>query len=789
MKEFPKPINKECLKNTMFQMDNSIYKIVDNKRIIGICIFCYIRYKKMNFPVIITTYNIINESFLANRNSIKILIKNEIKKIEFRTTKYICKDYNISIIEIKENNENKINFLEVDDNIYNTDSEIKCNKESIYILNYDNENNISVSFGVINKIINSKLLICSFHIYSNQIGLPIFNLSNNKLIGLYIKKSMYYQKGIFFKYLINEFINEYKFSKNELICSKNIINEIDILLNIENEDINKEIYFLDNYEYIDKEGIKHYHDNLNELNQSNAELYINNNKYEYKKYYKPNKSGKFHIRLKFNIILTNCSYMFAGCKNIININFISFNTKYITNMKYMFYQCENLKNVNLLSFNTKNVNDMSFMFYGCSNLTFLDLSSFDINNNINTSFMTSKCKKLKSTIINKNEIYLIIKVNEDEINEKIYFLGNYFYKKIGELNKSNVKIYINNDEYENNNYFLPKQKGEYFIKLIFDNILIDCNYMFVNCSNIISIDFTFFITKNVRNMKYMFYRCENLRELNLLFFDTENVCSMNAMFSECVNLNNLDLSSFNTKNVTNMSSMFLNCINLTELDLSSFNTDNVNDMNSIFSNCTNLIHLNISSFNTENVYDMSFMFSNCQNLNILDLSFFDTKNVKDMSGMFSHCFNLKYLNLSKLNTDNVTKMNYMFHNCLELINLNLFNFNTKNVTDMSNMFSNCIELKSLDLSFFDTKNVTDMSYMFCFCENLSNLNVSSFDTKNVVDMNHMFSHCFNLDDLNLSSFDTSNVINVKGIFFLSNRILYSNSLVFNNFELFNMISN
>ena len=153
---------------------------------------------------------------------------------------------------------------------------------------------------------------------------------------------------------------------------------------------------MDNYEYIDKEGIKHYHDNLNELNQSNAELYINNNKYEYKKYFKPNKSGKFHIRLKFNIILTNCSYMFAGCKNIININFISFNTKYITNMKYMFYQCENLKNVNLLSFNTKNVNDMSFMFYGCSNLTFLDLSSFDINNNINTSFMTSKCKKLKS---------------------------------------------------------------------------------------------------------------------------------------------------------------------------------------------------------------------------------------------------------------------------------------------------------------------------------------------------------------------------------------------------------
>ena len=147
------------------------------------------------------------------------------------------------------------------------------------------------------------------------------------------------------------------------------MNEINILLNITNEDINKEIYFLDNYEYIDKEGCKHLHDNLKELNQSNAELYINNNKYHYKKYFIPNKSGEYYIKLKFNINITNCSYMFAGCKNIININFVSFNTKYIIDMKYMFYLCENLKHINLLSFNTKKVNDMSFIFYGCSSLS------------------------------------------------------------------------------------------------------------------------------------------------------------------------------------------------------------------------------------------------------------------------------------------------------------------------------------------------------------------------------------------------------------------------------------
>ena len=41
--------------------------------------------------------------------------------------------------------------------------------------------------------------------------------------------------------------------------------------------------------------------------------------------------------------------MFAGCENIININFISFNTKFVENMKFMFYGCKNIKNINLLS--------------------------------------------------------------------------------------------------------------------------------------------------------------------------------------------------------------------------------------------------------------------------------------------------------------------------------------------------------------------------------------------------------------------------------------------------------
>ena len=79
----------------------------------------------------------------------------------------------------------------------------------------------------------------------------------------------------------------------------------------------------------------------------NTELYINNNNYEYKKYFIPEKEGEYKIIIKFNIDLKDCSYMFVGCENIININFISFNTTNVTNMSMMFRGCSSLNNLEI----------------------------------------------------------------------------------------------------------------------------------------------------------------------------------------------------------------------------------------------------------------------------------------------------------------------------------------------------------------------------------------------------------------------------------------------------------
>ena len=127
-------------------------------------------------------------------------------------------------------------------------------------------------------------------------------------------------------------------------------------------DINKKIYFLDNTDGNIVVGVKedekskiglepikeeHHHDFLKELNESNTELYINNKKYKFEKYFIPDKEGEYIILLKFNILITDCSFMFHNCNSIINIDLSSFNTQNVTNMFEMFDGCSNLKEIKI----------------------------------------------------------------------------------------------------------------------------------------------------------------------------------------------------------------------------------------------------------------------------------------------------------------------------------------------------------------------------------------------------------------------------------------------------------
>ena len=147
--------------------------IKDTKQI---CFFTKIKYKNINIPVMITNYKIIK--YIANNNYINIYINNELNKIEIGKGKFFDKDYDLAVIEIKNNK--KIKFLELDENIYEKEIENYNNNEMIYIINY-NKNDISVAYSIINNINNYEIFYSKYFDNNDNI-LPIFNLSNNYLI-------------------------------------------------------------------------------------------------------------------------------------------------------------------------------------------------------------------------------------------------------------------------------------------------------------------------------------------------------------------------------------------------------------------------------------------------------------------------------------------------------------------------------------------------------------------------------------------------------------------------------
>ena len=178
------------------------------------------------------------------------------------------------------------------------------------------------------------------------------------------------------------------------ILIKILKNEIKMVIEINDDDINKDIYFLDNRIILENYPIKYCHDGLQELNEENVELYIDEKKYNYKKYHKFTK-GKHTIVLKLKIKIKDCSKMFSNCINLTNIDLSNFNTSKATDMTAMFYNCRNLTNIDLSSFNTSNVTNMTAMFSDCINLTNLDLSSFNTSNVTNMTQMLSNCYIVK----------------------------------------------------------------------------------------------------------------------------------------------------------------------------------------------------------------------------------------------------------------------------------------------------------------------------------------------------------------------------------------------------------
>jgi hypothetical protein len=172
----------KILKNETFniknsEMKNKIYEIYIKNKNIGKGFFTKINYNNNLMPILI-----INNNITENENRIIIKNNKENKEIELKNRmKYMSKEYNISIIEIKKEDKVK-NYINSDNSIY----DISAYKgKTIYILDD------FISYGKI-KEIKEKNFEYECYIENNATGLPIINIINNELIGLNINN-----KGIF----------------------------------------------------------------------------------------------------------------------------------------------------------------------------------------------------------------------------------------------------------------------------------------------------------------------------------------------------------------------------------------------------------------------------------------------------------------------------------------------------------------------------------------------------------------------------------------------------------------
>ena len=148
------PVNIEGTKKILDQLIKCICKI-QIKGTYATGFFCKFSHKKQAIKVFMINYHVLNEKDLQENKKLDLSLKDEKEtktidlSIERKT--YFNKDYDTTMIELKDEDNIK-DYLELDDNLLQDNSELIYKNKSIYILHYKNGKNACVSYGLLHNI-------------------------------------------------------------------------------------------------------------------------------------------------------------------------------------------------------------------------------------------------------------------------------------------------------------------------------------------------------------------------------------------------------------------------------------------------------------------------------------------------------------------------------------------------------------------------------------------------------------------------------------------------------------
>ena len=687
LKDSIEPVHIKDTKTILTQMMNCICKITIKERF-GTGFFCKIPFRKKTIKVLMTNNNFLNEKEFKDIKNLNLSLNDEkesltIDLVHDRET-YFNKEYDVTLIELRDEDNIK-DYLELDDNLFQDNSEINYIDTSIYILNYPNGDTAAVSYGILNNIneyyINHK---CRIDIGSS--GSPILNLKNNKVIGIHNKSS----NGTLLKFPLNNYINK----REKMFINMNdkefkIIKEIGKggfgrVLQVLSKSDNKyyaikEIPIKDEtkekIESFDNEAII-----LSKFNCENIVKYYDSSKDENNIYILMeycngknlrnfiDKNANNNTLIQEDILSNIISQLCMGIKEIhdkkiihrdlkpenifINENmnikigdfgiskqFNSYKTYTLTTKKL---GTENYAAPEIIYDNIYNEKS-DIWSLGCIIYELFNLSIYY------KDAISRKIKKIDSKLYNNKWQILIDSLLEPDYKKRfdIYQVIKFLKEELNINNKNSIDKIENEINNMNINNKVNIIIGKIYIKKNYINKDIRIINSFENvkrenkCADEdddwkyenekeIKENIEIKVNGKIIEFKY-YYKFNKEGKHNIEYSFKNNLSKTCYLFYKCNNLININVTNFNTQNVTNMKSMFDGCSSLKNLDLSNFNTLNVTNMSCMFNGCTSLKNINLSKFNTQNVTDMIAMFYGCSSMKKKNVITNDKKILQEIS--------------------------------------------------------------------------------------------------------------------------------------------------------------